>query len=290
VKALALMAIIGFAAAACGGLGKMAKYAETIKYDVEPNPLIIRGDSVELNINGNFPGKYFSKKAMVELTPTLTYAAGETPYKMVSFQGESAAGNATVIPYETGKNFSYNDKVAYKPEMKDSELMLNILGKQGNKQKAFDPYKLADGVITTPLLVMSDDMSIVAKDKFTRTTSHEANAVINYLVNSPVVRSSELRDADIKALDNFLKANASNPDYQLKGATIMAYASPEGEISLNENLAVERAESAKKAVSNLMNSRKAKYDESKFFNLVPKGEDWEGFKTKMEASNIADKD
>ena len=106
VKALALVAIIGFATAACGGLGKMAKYAETITYDVQPNPLIVRGDSVELNINGNFPGKYFSKKAMVELTPTLTYAEGSTPYKMVSFQGEAAPGNATVIPYETGKSFS----------------------------------------------------------------------------------------------------------------------------------------------------------------------------------------
>lgn len=290
VKALALVAIIGFASAACGGLGKMAKYAETIKYDVEPNPLIVRGDSVEVNINGNFPGKYFSKKAMVELTPTLTYAAGSTPYKTVSFQGESAPGNATVIPYETGKNFTYSDKVAYKPEMKDSELMLNILGKQGNKEKAFDPFKLADGVITTPLLVMSDDMSIIAKDQFTRTTSHEAKAVIHYLVNSPVVRSSELRDEDMKALDSFLKTYGTNGDYEFKGSTILAYASPEGEISLNENLAVERSESAKKAVSNMMKSRKVEFDADKFFNLVPKGEDWEGFQEKMKASDIADKE
>lgn len=289
VKALALVAIIGFATAACGGLGKMAKYAETITYDVQPNPLIVRGDSVELNINGNFPGKYFSKKAMVELTPTLTYAEGSTPYKMVSFQGEAAPGNATVIPYETGKSFSYNDKVAYKPEMRDSELMLNILGKQGSKEKAFDPYKLADGVITTPLLVQSDDMSIIAKDQFTRTTSHEAKAVINYLVNSSVVRPGELRDADMKALQTLLKDNGTNADYEFKGTTILAYASPEGEISLNENLAVERSESAKRSVSSLMKSNKVKFDDSKF-NLVPKGEDWVGFQEKMQASDIADKE
>lgn len=289
MKALALVAIIGFATAACGGLGKMAKYAETITYDVQPNPLIVRGDSVELNINGNFPGKYFSKKAMVELTPTLTYAEGSTPYKMVSFQGEAAPGNATVIPYETGKSFSYNDKVAYKPEMRDSELMLNILGKQGSKEKAFDPYKLADGVITTPLLVQSDDMSIIAKDQFTRTTSHEAKAVINYLVNSSVVRPGELRDADMKALQTLLKDYGTNADYEFKGTTILAYASPEGEISLNENLAVERSESAKRSVSSLMKSNKVKFDDSKF-NLVPKGEDWVGFQEKMQASDIADKE
>lgn len=289
VKALALVAIIGLATAGCGGLGKMAKYAETVQYEVQPSPLIVRGDSVEVNINGKFPGKYFNKKAMVELTPTLTYASGNTPYKTVSFQGEDAAGNATVIPYENGKNFTYSDKVAYKPEMKDSELMLNILGKQGNKEKQFDPYKLADGVITTPFLVMNDEMPIIAKDKFERTTSHTGDAVINYLVNSSVVRSSELRDDDMKALNSMLKEYGNNPDYQFKNATILAYASPEGEISLNEHLAEERAASAKSAVSQLMRNNKMKYDEDGFFNLIPKGEDWAGFKEKMEASSIADK-
>jgi tetratricopeptide (TPR) repeat protein len=290
IKFLALLIVVGFAMAACGGLGKMAKYAETVEYNVDPEPLIVRGDSVELNISGKFPGKYFSKKAMVTLTPTLTYDGGSTPYDSVSFQGEDAASNATVIPYETGKNFSYSDRIAYTPAMENSELMLNILGKQGNKEQAFDPFKLADGVITTPLMVMSDDMPIIAADQFERITSHQANAIINYLVNASSVRSSELGDADIKAIENFLKEVASNADYQFKGAEIMAYASPEGEISINENLASERAESAMKAVSRLMDRAKIEYDKEAFFELMPKGEDWTGFKNKMEASDIADKE
>lgn len=286
----ALLIITGIALAACGGLGKMAKYAETVEYNLDPNPLIVRGDSVELNINGKFPGKYFSKKAMVELTPTLVYEGGSTPYKMEAFQGEEAVGNATVIPYEAGKNFTYSDRIAYRPEMEDSELMLNILGKQGNKEQAFDPYKLADGVITTPYLMMSDDMPIIAKDQFRRITSHEAYAVINYLVNSSNVRSSELRDEDVKAIESFLNEFGANEDYQFKGAEIVSYASPEGELSFNENLAVERAESAKAAFAGLMKRAKVEFDEEAFFTLMPKGEDWMGFKKKMEASDIADKD
>ncbi len=290
LKALVLMALAGVLVAACGGIGKMAKNAENVNYKLDPNPLIVRGDSVAVNISGTFPPKYFGKKAMIEVTPTLTYEGGSTPYEMVAFQGEDAAGNATVIPFEAGKNVSYSDKVAYTPAMEKSELIINILGKQGNKEKAFEPFKLADGVITTPYLMMSDDMPIVAKDEFQRVTSHEAYAVINYLVNSSVVRSSELRDDDMKELKAMIDEYASNEDYMFKGSSIEAYASPEGEISINENLADERAESAKKAVSNIMKRNKMEYDADAFFNLIPKGEDWAGFKEKMQASDIEDKE
>ncbi len=290
LKSIALVAIIGLFITACGGLGKMAKYAETITYDVDPNPLIVRGDSVEININGKFPGKYFNKKAMVELTPKLEYGSSSTPFKMVAFQGEKAAGNATVIPYDNGKSFSYTDKVAYTSEMRDSDLMLHILGRMGSKEQSFDPYKLADGVITTPLLVMSDDKPIIGADKFQRVTSHTEYAVINYLVNSSVVRPSELRESDIKALDAYLKENGRSTDHTFNAATIEAYASPEGEISLNENLAVDRANTAKRAVSNMMRKHKMKFDADAFFNLKPKGEDWDGFKQKMQASDIPDKE
>jgi Flp pilus assembly protein TadD len=290
VKSLALVFVAGIVLAACGGIGKMAKYAETVEYNLDPNPLIVRGDSVAVNINGKFPGKYFSKKAMVEITPTLEYGESSTAYKMVAFQGEDAAGNATVIPYENGKSFSYSDKIAYTSEMEDSDLMIYVKGMQGNKEKDFEPYKLADGVITTPYLMMSDDMPIMAKDAFQRITSHEAYAVINYLVNSSVVRSSELRDDDIKAVNDFLSDYGTNEDYQFKNAEIVSYASPEGELSFNEDLADERAESAAKALTRLMKKNDMEFDEESFFNLMPKGEDWEGFKEKMEASDIADKE
>jgi hypothetical protein len=290
VKSLALVLVAGIVLTACGGTGKMAKYAETVEYNLDPNPLIVRGDSVAVNINGKFPGKYFSKKAMVEITPTLEYGENSTAYEMVAFQGEDAAGNATVIPYENGKSFSYSDKIAYTSDMEDSDLMIYVKGMQGNKEKDFEPYKLADGVITTPYLMMSDDMPIMAKDAFQRITSHEAYAVINYLVNSSVVRSSELRDDDIKAVNDFLSDYGTNEDYQFKNAEIVSYASPEGELSFNEDLADERAESAAKALTRLMKKNDMEFDEESFFNLMPKGEDWEGFKEKMEASDIADKE
>lgn len=295
LKGLSLMSVSLIALAGCGGIGKMNKYVENIKYTVDPDPLIVQGDSVAVNINGNFPGKYFYKKAQVELTPTLVYTGGETPFKTAYFQGEGAVGNNTVIPYETGKAFNYSHKVAYTPSMETSELMVKILGKQGKdgkKQLEFTPVKIADGVITTPYLVVSDDKVLLAKDAFQRITDHSQDATINYLVNSSVVRPTELKDADVKALADFIKTMKGNVNLAAKGVSIDAWASPEGELSKNENLADDRAKSAKSWVKGEL--MRAKNDSAKadaFYTLNPRGEDWEGFKRAMQASTtVPDKD
>ena len=63
----------------------------------------------------------------------------------------------------------------------------------------------------------------------------------------------------------------------------------EGEITLNEDLAMDRANSANKAVSRELGRKKIELDESAM-QAMPKGEDWDGFKKAMRASDIADKD
>jgi Flp pilus assembly protein TadD len=275
----------------CGGLGKMKKYVENIKYTIDPNPLIVQGDSVAVNINGNFPGKYFHKKAQVELTPTLVYSGGDTPMKTAYFQGEGAAGNYTVVPYETGKAFNYSDKIAYTPAMQESELMLMILGRQGTKEVPFDPFKLADGVITTPYLMMSDDKVLLGKDAFQRITAHSEEATINYLVNSSVVRPGELTQADVRNMASFIRGFAKKGNIELKGMVIDAWASPEGELSLNENLASDRAKSAQSwSRGELTRAKSDAVKADGFYQLNPRGEDWEGFKKAMKASDIADKE
>jgi Flp pilus assembly protein TadD len=295
LQGLALMPITLLALSGCGGIGKMNKYVENIKYTVDPNPLIVQGDSVAVNINGNFPGKYFYKKAQVELTPTLVYTGGETPYKTAYFQGEGAVGNNTVIPYETGKAFNYTHKVAYTPSMAQSELMVKILGKQGKegkKQLEFTPYKLADGVITTPYLVVSDDKVLLAKDAFVRITDHSQDATLNYLVNASNVRPTELKDADIKAMADFIKTMKANPNIVAKNVSIDAWASPEGELSKNENLADDRAKSAKAwAKGELVRAKNDSAKADAFYTLNARGEDWEGFKRAMQASStVPDKE
>lgn len=289
IKSLAIVVIAGLTLVGCNGLGKMAKNAETVSYNVDPSPLIVRGDSVELNVTGQYPAKYFSKKATLEVVPVLVYADGEQAYEAAYYQGEDAAGNYKVISYEAPTTFSYNDRIAFVPGMETSDVVLRAVGSQGKKTKEFEAYPLAVGVRTTPYLMQNDDKVILAKDNFVRITNHEQYAVINYLINSSVVRGSELKDEDMKEMSAFVKAAAANDRIELTGAVLEAYASPDGELTLNENLANDRAKTAHKVVGKELKKNKVEHAED-FCQEMGKGEDWDGFKQKMEASDIKDKD
>src|SRR6185369_9275961 len=97
-----LIALVAVAIAGCNGLGKMAKNASTVKYEVTPNPLELKGDSVAITIKGNYPPKYFAKKVTLNITPTLKTPSGEKAFKPVSFQGEKLKGDATTIKSSEG--------------------------------------------------------------------------------------------------------------------------------------------------------------------------------------------
>jgi Flp pilus assembly protein TadD len=276
--------------AGCTGLGSMEKEIEALGLQATPEPLILRGDQVELKIEGKFPPKYFAKKVSMEATPVLTWEGGAAEYDAQGFQGEDAAGNFQVIPFEAGKSFVYEASVPYDAAMEDAaELAVRISGTQGNKSATFDPVVIGAGVITTPLWVQSDDQFIAVPDAYKRVISYTQAATVNYSVNASAVRGSELRDTDWQELKTLIKLAASADSVTLTGVNIESYASPEGEITLNEDLASDRAGSAAKAMANELKRSKIATNDA-FYNEVPKGEDWNGFKNLMKASSIADKD
>ena len=275
--------------AGCAGLGSMEKEIEAMGLEASPEPLILRGDQVELEVTGRFPAKYFGKKVSIEATPVLTWEGGSASFNSEGFQGEDAAGNFTVVPFEAGKSFSYASSVPFDPAMEDAaELAVVISGSQGNKSATFEPFVVGAGVITTPLWVQADDQFIPVEDNFQRVITYTEEVTVNYSVNSSTVRSSELRDEDWKALKNLIQLSVDADSVTITVARIEAYASPEGEITLNEDLASDRANSAAASVTREMKRKKLTADEA-FYDLVPKGEDWQGFKSLMQASDIEDK-
>ena len=284
------LVITALAFTGCVGLGSMEKHIEELGASAEPEPLIVRGDSVELNISGKFPEKYFHKKVIVEATPVLVHGESETSYEMQGYRGEDAASNYEMIPFESGKAFEYSDRVAYTQAMENnSRLELRIQGSKGNKTAEFEPLVLGAGVITTPYLMMSDDRPIMAKDNFQRVLTFTQEGVINYACNSSFVSSKESRDADVDDMKSLMALAASADSVTITGCEVQAYASPEGEISLNEDLAQQRAESANSVIMKEMKRKKILPEGDGFFVNTPKGEDWEGFKELMKASNIEDK-
>ena len=267
----------------------MEKEIEAMGLEASPEPLILRGDQVELEVTGRFPAKYFGKKVSVEATPVLTWEGGSASFESEGFQGEDAAGNFTIVPFESGKSFSYSSSVPFDPAMEDAaEMAVVISGTQGNKSATFAPFVVGAGVITTPLWVQADDQFIPVEDNFQRVITYTEEVTVNYSVNSSNVRSGELRDADWKALKDLIQLSVDADSVTITGARIEAYASPEGEITLNEDLASDRANSAAASMTREMKRKKLTADEA-FYDLVAKGEDWQGFKSLMQASDIEDK-
>ena len=110
-KSALFFSMIALLLIGCGGLGNMEKNIEELGAEGSPDPLIVRGDQVELTVTGKFPEKYFHKKVRVEATPVLVYPGGETAFKMVEYQGEDAAGNGEVIRFissQDGPNIENN--------------------------------------------------------------------------------------------------------------------------------------------------------------------------------------
>jgi len=292
-----LSLVVGTAAvlASCNGLGKMVKKQATVTYDVKANPLEMHNDSIFFTVSGKYPAKYFAKKATVTVTPVVKYTGGEKALKPVVLVGESATGSGQKISYEKGGTFSYtSEKFAYDPAMKVAKVELRAQGAVKKKVKDFTPLELADGTIITPLLVRNDEKGIYAKDAFVKVTPANQTANIFYLVNSSDVRSSELKSAEMKNIQDFIANNINSSWYEFKNIAVSAYASPDGELSLNENLAKDRAKSGSKALMNEFKKNKNK--EQKFgkeeanYTTQTTAEDWEGFKSLMEQSSIADKD
>ncbi|HLO61318.1 MAG TPA: tetratricopeptide repeat protein [Bacteroidales bacterium] len=288
---LTLFALAALLISGCAGLSKMRDNASTVTYEVKPNPLVMQAGQVGVNGTVNFPEKYFNKKAVVTATPVLQYDGGQVEYPTVTLQGEKVEANNTVIPY-AGGSFKFSGTIPYKPEMAKSTLVVKYSAKIKDKTPIeYGSEKVADGVVATEALVRIDPMTVMMKDNFQRIIPESYSADIHYQINKADVRKTELKDQDIKDLEQKLAAANTDQSRQLKGAKISAYASPDGAYELNEKLSAKRETSAEKYFKKALKDNKITQAEAEgFLSMMTTPEDWEGFKALMEKSNIQDRD
>lgn len=290
VFTIGLAAVAAVSFTACTGLKKMAKKAELVTYNVTPNPLEMHGDSVAVTIKVNYPAKYFGKKVVLTVTPTI----GGKNFKPATLLGEKAQGTGTKIAYKTGGSFTYTDKQPYSAEMKNADFIVKATGAVKSKTKDMPEKKVGDGTIVTPLLVQPDDKSIIGKDQFQKTLPRTAEAQIFFVINQSTVRPTEMNSQQMKDLKTWVdKGMKHRWGYDFKGCDVSAYASPDGEMTLNANLANDRAKKSSDAFIAMFKDKKMNLTAAQaetFYNKVTTAEDWEGFKRAMEASSIKDKD
>ena len=284
---LALFTFVAFAISSCGGLNKMKEKAADVSYTVTPEILEEHGDQVAVKIDVKYPAKYFNKKAILTATPVLKYAKGETAFAPKTVQGESVEANNQKIAYKTGGSVSYAGTVTFTEDMMKSELVVRVEAELKGKKLPFDDYKLADGVIATPKLVIIDPKPVMVGDKFQRVIPESMMADILYVINRADIRASELKAEDwVKVMDFISKANA-DARIEVKGLELSSYASPDGALELNDKLSQKRDGTATQYLTKEL--KKAKVTEGAISSKYT-AEDWDGFKKLMESSNIQDKE
>ena len=274
IKSLAIFTIAGSLVASCSLI-------KDVNYTVTPSPLEMHGDSVRVKVDVTFPQKGLNKKASIEITPML----GNNALNSVLVMGEKSTGNGTTILYKPGGIVTYEDVIAYKPDMESAELTVSGRVMKGGVEKMMTPTKkIADGTIITPLLVNKDFKVASEKDKHVNVREEVYTAQINYLKGKSDLQSGELDKESLKSFEKWLAEAQTNSKIKIKSIQIVGYASPEGEENKNNTLSTDRANTGKTTALLLAKNAKNESASKEIYTLLGRGEDYEGFKVELEKS------
>lgn len=289
MKKVIVLALGGLLIAGCGSCTKKLGAMKGEYFTMNPAPLEVQGLTVPATINANLPAKYMVKNAQVQVTPVLVYEGGETASAPYLLQGEEVRANGTVIPFLTGGTAPIPFSVVYEPEMAQSTLFLDFAVDQKGKKYALPRVKVGDGVLATSTLASAATvMPATAKDNFQKVINETYTADIHFLINQANVRNSETAAKDYTDLGAKLREAAADSKREIKGITVNSYASPEGSYDFNKALAEKREKNTNATVNSQLKKDKIQEFGELTSNFTP--EDWEGFRTLVQNSNIQDKE
>ncbi len=277
-----ILLVVAFAG--CNNLKKMANNFNSVSYEVTPEVLETKGGSVEFTVTGNIPPKYFNKKAAVFFQPVLKFDGQDMELTPMTLIGENVDGEGTKVNYENGGTFTYTEQFDFVPEMRASELMVNMVAflpkepvAQGmsmadamkmKKAVNLGEVKIADGVIATSLrMLVADevmeasedgmqvdsqfavDMLELAPHGYEKVTIVSEMATIYYQKNlhffNKNLEWNKKKDMPGQ-LENL--SNFVRKGWEIKDVEIDGWASPEGEETFNEGLSERRGNTAKTVV------------------------------------------
>ena len=316
-KVSAVLAVAVLTLAGCNCFKKMAKHQDEVKLTCTPEVLVLNNGTVEADITVEFPEKYFNAKAVAKVTPVIVFEGGEVAGTTQYFQGSKVDDNYTVIEKKEGGKYTMHVSFPYDERMACSELQLRaeIKCPKGDC-KEFTLVNLNNGAIPTEeeaaILATGDTAEALAlKKAFGLTIAQGVNTLqndINYAsamkdmatgyknVTTEVTKASYMYAINSSRLAKKAKSSDELTAFQEKAAAqkdndrikqniyVNGYASPDGPEKFNDKLSAARSESGKKAAEELLAEMGLALDAASY------GEDWEGFKELVAASDIEDKE
>ena len=316
-KMTAVLAIASFALSSCNCFKQMALHEDEVKLACVPEVLVLNNGTVAADIQVTFPAAYFNKKAVIRVTPVLVFEGGEVAAPTKGLQGSKATGNYPVVNTDQVTTFTHHVEFPFDERMEKSVLQLRVEVKCPNgKCKEFTlvdanngalPTKaeaavlaaggpeaaalkvkfgrnIATGVNTLQSTLNYGDAMTPAADNYKHITTVVTKADIAYQINSSNVNAKKaVATADMQALSDKVYEHKGN-DRATQSVYVNGYASPDGPEKFNDKLSKARSESGQKVVEKFLADAGLQIDAAAY------GEDWEGFKAAVAASNIADKD
>jgi tetratricopeptide (TPR) repeat protein len=286
VKYGILLGACAFTLSSCNCFKNMAKNTEQISVVANPEVLTLQGNHVVTDVTVTFPEKYYNPKAIVKITPMLVFEGGVIEGAPKYLQGEKVKDNYPVISKKSGGIYTQTISLPWDERARECTLQLKIEGKckDGDEFQLAAVIPIARGVNTLQEEMSFAEVMAPMKDAYRRVTSISESVDIMYEVSKANVRKGELSKEQTKLFEDFIKEYKANDRATLGNIQAKGYASPEGPEGFNDKLSKKRGESAQAALSGEMKGIEGlKYDVASY------GEDWDGFKKLVEASDMKDK-
>ncbi len=275
-------AALALTAVACSSPQKMADNAEDVIVTCNPVVLEVVAKQIDANVTAVVPEGYFHKKVTLEVTPVLVYDGGEIAMESLWFQGVKVKDNYQVVSRD-GETITKPVHFEYVEGVEQSYLELRGTIYYKTKVIEMPVRKVADGANCTYMLVDKTGRIDLKADGYQEVINYTKEGQVMYTINDATVRNSELKGESVKAYQEAIAEILANERNTITSNDVIAYASPDGGEELNAKLSDKRSETAEKAFETI-NTNDAPV------NVKSIGQDWEGFKALVEASDIQDKD
>ncbi|MGK7389535.1 MAG: tetratricopeptide repeat protein [Candidatus Cyclobacteriaceae bacterium M2_1C_046] len=263
-------------------MGLIFIYSQTLAQDptakLDKKPLYVYGDSVRFEATINVPPhRVMRKDGYYRIMPEL----GDTKFPEIHIPS-SELQNAR----KEGIKVTISSSAPFNEDMigNDLEIEHEYVYRDGEKNKEFDDMDdLAECCLTTGMLFSLNGQYELMNFEYTppKSTPLKVVAQINFPINISEFSVNEQQEK-IKVIGDYLKAH---PDATI---TIRGFASPEGPVERNKELARERAQAAKEWLTKALNEKgyKNSYNENAI-KVETTSEDWRGLVQLIRNSNLS---